>query len=32
VEPTAVPSELPVIVEAPDLQAIFATVIANNGK
>jgi rhodanese-related sulfurtransferase len=32
VEPTAVPTEVPVIVEAPDFQAIFATVIANNGK
>ncbi len=30
-EPTAVPTEVPV-VEAPDFQAIFAEIIANNGK
>ena len=31
-EPTAVPTEAPVVVEAPDFQAIFAEVFANNGK
>ncbi|MDX9850862.1 MAG: rhodanese-like domain-containing protein [Anaerolineaceae bacterium] len=30
-EPTAIPTEAPV-VEAPDFQAIFAEIIANNGK
>ena len=31
-EPTVVPTEVPVVVEAPDFQAIFTEVIANNGK
>ena len=31
-EPTVAPTEVPVVVEAPDFQAIFAEVIANNGK